>query len=293
MPAKKGKQSEETFPLKLTVKQKESLIHATRLIAGLKKRIQETPNNQQFAEFTKKELEKIDEEIYTALAFAPPADKKRLSAVLEKVDDLLDKLDQKALDVERRAVAKAGAIYQFKVTLKESAPPIWRRIQVPDCTLGEFHEVLQVVMGWEDSHLHQFIVAGEYYGRSDPEDMEWDMETKDEEEISISQIAKMGRKARFTYEYDFGDSWQHEIVLEKTLESEPKVAYPQCVDGERACPPEDVGGIWGYADFLEAIRDRKHESHDDMVSWIGGKFDPVKFSVAKVNRDLALHFNAR
>ena len=119
MPAKKGKQYEETFPLKLTVKQRESLIQATRLTAGLKKRIQETPNDQQVAEFTKKDLEKMDEEIYTAIALAPPAHKKRLCAVLEKVDDLLDKLDEKLLDVKRQAVAKSGAIYQLKVTLKE------------------------------------------------------------------------------------------------------------------------------------------------------------------------------
>jgi Plasmid pRiA4b ORF-3-like protein len=293
MPARKGKQHEETFRLTLTAKQRESLIHATQLTAALKKRIQEAPNDQQFAEFTKKELKEIEDEISTLLTFAPPAHQKRLFAVLKKVGNLLGKLEEKSLEVKRRAVAKAGAIYQFKVTLKESAPPIWRRIQVPDCTLGEFHEVLQVVMGWEHSHLHQFIVAGEYYGPSDPEDLEWGMETQDEEEISLSQVANTGRKVRFTYEYDFGDSWQHEIVLEKTLEPEPNVAFPRCVDGARACPPEDVGGIWGYVDFLEAIRDRKHDSHDDMVSWIGGKFDPEKFSVAKVNRDLGLHFSAR
>ena len=112
---------------------------------------------------------------------------------------------------------------------------------MPDCTLGEFHEVLQVVMGWDDSHLHQFIVAGEYDGPSDPEDLDWGMETQDEEEISLSQVPKTGRKIRFTYVYDFGDSWDHEIVLERTLEPEPKVVYPRCVDGARACPPEDVG----------------------------------------------------
>ena len=165
-------------------------------------------------------------------------------------------------------------------------PPIWRRIQVPDCTLGELHEVLQVVMGWEDCHLHQFIVRGEYYGPLDPEDSDWDMEMEDEEKISISQVAKTGRKVRFIYEYDFGDSWQHEILLEKILEPEPNVTYPRCIEGARACPPEDVGGIWGYAEFLGAISDPNHEDHDEMVEWVGGKFDPEKFSVDKVNREL-------
>jgi hypothetical protein len=286
MPAKKDKQPEKKFPLKITVKQRESLVHATRLKAGLKKRIQEAPNDQQFVEFTKKELETLGKETYTSLAYAPAADKKRLGSVLDMIDDLLETSEEKLLDVQRRAVDTAGAIYQFKVTLKESDPPIWRRIQVPDCTLGDLHEVLQVVMGWEDEHLHQFIVRGEYYRPSDPEDMDWDMEYQDEDEMSISQVVKLGQKVRFTYDYDFGDSWQHEIVLEKTMEPEPNVAYPRCVEGERACPPEDVGGIWGYAEFLQAIGDREHASHHDLVRWVGGKFDPEKFSVVKVNREL-------
>ena len=106
---------------------------------------------------------------------------------------------------------------------------------------------------------------------------------------SLSQIVKMGRKTRFTYEYDFGDSWQHEIVLEKTLEPEPRVRYPRCVEGERACPPEDCGGVWGYAELREAIADPKHESHEEMLEWIGGEFDPERFSVDEVNKELGKH----
>jgi len=286
MPAKKGKQPDEKFPLKLTAKQRESLVHSTRLAMGLKTRIKEASKEQQFVEFTKKELERMGEEIYTSLAYVPPDHRKRLNVVLDKIDDLLDDLEGKHLMEKRQAIHKSGAIYQFKVTLKESHPPIWRRIQVPDCTLGELHEVLQVVMGWEDCHLHQFIVRGEYYGPLDPEDREWGMEKGDEEKISISQVAKTGRKVRFIYEYDFGDSWQHEILLEKILEPEPKVAYPRCIEGARACPPEDVGGIWGYGDFLVAISDPNHEDHDERLEWGGGEFDPEKFSVDKVNKEL-------
>jgi hypothetical protein len=286
MPAKKPKQPDEKYPLTLTAKQRESLVHATRLPMGLKTRIKAASKDQQFVEFTKKELDKMGEEIYTSLAYAPPDDRKRLNAALDKIDDLLDDLEGKHLTEKRHAVPKSGGVYQFKVTLKESHPPIWRRIQVPDCTLGELHEVLQVVMGWEDCHLHQFIVRGEYFGPLDPEDFDWGLEKGDEDKISISEVAKTGRKVRCTYEYDFGDSWQHEILLEKILEPEPNVAYPRCIEGERACPPEDVGGIWGYAEFLAAISDPKHERHDDLVGWIGGRFDPEKFSVEKVNREL-------
>ena len=104
--------------------------------------------------------------------------------------------------------------------------------------------------------------------------------------MSLSKVVKTGRKVRFIYEYDFGDSWQHEIVLEKTLEPEPGITYPRCIEGERACPPEDVGGIWGYAEFLDAISDPNHEDHDERVEWVGGEFDPEKFSVDKVNKEL-------
>ena len=286
MPAKKRNQPDENYPLKLTEKQRESLVHATRLAMGLKTRIKEAAKDQEFVEFTRKELEKLGEEIYTSLAYVPPDDRKRLNATLDEIDDLLDDLEGKHLMEKRQATHKSGAIFQFKVTLKESHPPIWRRIQVPDCTLGELHEVLQVVMGWEDCHLHQFIVRGECYGRPDPEDREWDMEMEDEEKISISKIARTGRKVRFIYEYDFGDSWQHEILLEKILEPDPDVVYPRCIEGARACPPEDVGGIWGYGDFLVAIGDPNHEEHDERVEWVGGEFDPEKFSVDKVNREL-------
>jgi hypothetical protein len=228
-------------------------------------------------------------EIDISLDFATPSDQKRLNTVVDMVFDLLADIEEKELKEKRQAGTKPGAIYQFTVVLKDSNPPIWRRVQVPDCTLGEFHQVLQAVMGWQYYHLHQFNIRGDYYGTLGPEDMLLDEEMHDEETISISQVAKMGRKTRFTYEYGFGDSWKHEIVLEKTLEAEPKVKYPRCIEGERACPPEDVGGIWGYAEFLEAITDAEHESRGDMLEWVGGEFDPEKFSVDDVNKELRKH----
>ncbi len=226
MPAKKRKQPDAKFQLKLTVNQRESLVRAARLTPGLKTRIEQTPTDQKFLEFTKPELEKLEDEIDNALRYAPAADSKRLSSVLDKVSGILADLDAKELKEKRQAVSKSGAIYQLKITLKGIDPPIWRRIQVPDCTLGELHEVLQVVMGWEDSHLHQFDIRGEYYGWPDDGGFGWDTEIKDEEEITISQIAKTGRKVRFSYEYDFGDDWQHEVLVEKTLDRGPRGCIP-------------------------------------------------------------------
>src|SRR4051812_32569511 len=131
MPARKGKQPGERFPLKLTVKQRESLVHATRIRMGIKTRIKEASPDRKFVEFTKKELEELEKKIDFSLAYSPPADMKRLNAVLDKIFDLLADIEEKGLMERRQAVAEPGAIYQFKVTLKDSDPPIWRRIQVP------------------------------------------------------------------------------------------------------------------------------------------------------------------
>jgi hypothetical protein len=286
LPAK-SKKGEDQYGIKLTDKQRESLIHCTELSKGLRGKIQQVGAATQTLGFTRDELDELASEVDLAVFEARPPHKQRLAAVYDKLESLLDALEDDAANEPRQPLShRTGTIYQFKVTLKDSDPPIWRRIQIPDCTLGELHDVLQIVMGWEDSHLHQFIIRGTCYGPRDPDDIDWDMETEDEEDILISQVTKMGRKVRFTYEYDFGDSWQHEIVLEKTLDLEPRVKYPRCVGGERACPPEDVGGVWGYAEFLAAIADPKHESHRDMKEWIGGRFDAEKFSVHAVNKDL-------
>jgi hypothetical protein len=171
-------------------------------------------------------------------------------------------------------------IYQLKVTLKGSKPPIWRRIQVAgDTRLDRLHLILQTVMGWENYHLHQFIVGGTWFGEPSPDDY---YEVEDERRVTLARIAR-GEKFKFTYEYDFGDGWEHELLVEKILAPESGAAYPRCLTGKRACPPEDVGGVWGYADFLEAVRNPSHPEHKDMQRWAGGNFDPAAFDLAAVN----------
>jgi hypothetical protein len=178
--------------------------------------------------------------------------------------------------------AKPTAIYQLKITLRGSKPPIWRRIQVADnTTLWSLHWILQEAMGWTNSHLHQFVINGEYY--SDP-DMEID-EAQNEKKVRIGEVAR-GPKSRFTYEYDFGDDWLHEILVEKILPVDPGVNYPICLAGKRACPPEDVGGIWGYYQLLQVINDPNHNEHESMKQWVGGLFDPEEFDLENVNNRL-------
>jgi hypothetical protein len=173
-------------------------------------------------------------------------------------------------------------IYQIKVTLAGSKPPIWRRILVPgDVNLQKLHDIIQVVMGWTNSHLHQFIVGQTTYGEPHPD---YGHEMRDERRVKLSQIARA--EAKFRYEYDFGDSWLHDLLVEKILPPEPGQRYPVCVKGKRACPPEDVGGVWGYEVFLEAIRNPDHPEHEMYLGWIGGGFDPEAFDLEGTNEIL-------
>lgn len=176
-------------------------------------------------------------------------------------------------------------IIQLKITLQKITPPIWRRIQVPeDFTLLQLHFLLQIVMGWTNSHLHEFQIQGERYGTLYDED--WDPESlRAEEEYTLAQVLPP-RGESFGYLYDFGDSWDHEIMVEEILPRSAAMTYPRCLDGARACPPEDVGSSRGYEDFLDAVRDPEHPEHEDYLIWIGGSFDPEKFDLEAVNTAL-------
>jgi hypothetical protein len=174
-------------------------------------------------------------------------------------------------------------IYQIKVTLMHSKPPIWRRLLVSgNATLFDLHKIIQIAMGWTNSHLHQFIIDGEHY--SIPSDEDWEP-VIDEREHRIAEIAPV-EQSKFIYEYDFGDSWEHGITVEKILPVDPKLEYPFCMAGKRACPPEDVGGTWGFEEFLEAMKDPKHEEHESYVVWWGGRFDPEAIDLDEINQGL-------
>jgi hypothetical protein len=177
---------------------------------------------------------------------------------------------------------KTGTIYQIKVTLKDSKPPIWWRIQVSgETNLYKLHRILQKVMGWEDYHLHQFEINKKKYVHPDAE-LE---DVQDERKFKLVQLP-LKEGSTFIYGYDFGDSWDHELLVEKISPSEETRISPLCLGGERACPPEDCGGIWGYEEFLEAIKDPKHERHEKLLNWIGGVFDPEAFDLNAINKGL-------
>ncbi|WP_090703288.1 plasmid pRiA4b ORF-3 family protein [Nitrosomonas aestuarii] len=172
------------------------------------------------------------------------------------------------------------SIYQLKVTLKNFRPPIWRRFLLSSTTnLGEMHHVLQIVMGWANAHLHEFVKENERYG--EPE-IEFPLDIHDETEFRLDQILKQ-EKEKLIYNYDFGDDWQHEILLEKVLPFKHDAVLPICIKGKRACPPEDVGGAVGYAMFLEAVSDSLHPEYAAMREWANGNFDSAFFDLDAVN----------
>ncbi len=175
----------------------------------------------------------------------------------------------------------AEEIYQLKVTLKGARPPIWRRLLVgSDTSLSELNDFVIAAMGWMGYHMHAFDVAGRSFGNPVPE-----LEMDDDSGITLGEIVRSG-VTRFRHEYDFGDGWVHELRLEKTLPFEADARIPRVVAGRRACPPEDCGGVWGYANLLEVLADPAHPDHDEMKEWMAGDFDPEAFDLDAVNARL-------
>jgi Plasmid pRiA4b ORF-3-like protein len=168
-------------------------------------------------------------------------------------------------------------IYQLKVTLCDVVPQVWRRVLVPGAyTLDRVHRVIQTAMGWHDVHLHSFEIDGQQYGHPDPDG---ELALRDEIDCRLDSVAHKG--GRFLYTYDFGDWWEHEVVVEDVFGADPEERYPLCLDGERACPPEDVGGAYGYRTFLVVLGDPSHPEHDAMRGWVGGSFDPERFDAGR------------
>jgi len=177
-------------------------------------------------------------------------------------------------------------VFQLKITLEGFSPPIWRRVHVPaTLRLDGLHRVVQAAMGWTNSHIHEFRFRDRTF--SDPAfDEDGGLEIDDEHEVALGSLVARVRGQKLRYRYDLGDNWRHEIVFEKALERDDRLMHPVCVGGERACPPEDVGGVGGYWRILEVLANAEHPDRDETLAWIGGAFDPECFDVNLVNRAL-------
>jgi hypothetical protein len=181
-----------------------------------------------------------------------------------------------------RSGETARSIYQLKLTLIDSQPPIWRRVQVESgVTLDRLHHILQIVMGWINSHMHGFRVPQRTQAASRPRLLP--VESADEKATRLSDLLRRPRDW-CVYDYDFGDGWEHQLLLEEVVARVPSARYPMVLAGRGACPPEDVGGLSGYYHFLQVMKDPKHPEHEDMLEWVGGNFDPTAFNAYDINR---------
>ena len=182
------------------------------------------------------------------------------------------------------SAAAAAPIYQLKITLAEVEPPVWRRVRVRGALrLDRLHAVFQRAMGWQNAHLHEWTVGGRRYGVPEPDEPHY--EVADESGLTLRQAGPI-EGVRFEYVYDLGDNWTHEVVVERIDPPDSGSPSAECMAGERACPPEDCGGAGGYERFLDAIRDPRHPEHEDLMAWVGGRFDPEALDLAAVNRRL-------
>ena len=177
-------------------------------------------------------------------------------------------------------------VYQLLIELDEVEPRVWRQLWVPGTlTMAKLDRVIQAAMGWTNSHLHEFEVGGKRYGIPDEEGI-YETPTLDDRRYKVGAV--LGESGtRFRYTYDFGDNWRHTVTIEdRLLPDESFNTWPICIAGQNACPPEDVGGVGGYAEFLEAISDPSHDEHAAMWRWSGGPFDPAGFDVNATNAAL-------
>jgi hypothetical protein len=173
-------------------------------------------------------------------------------------------------------------VFQLRVQLQELSPVVWRRLLVPgSIRLDKLNLMLQAAMGWTNSHLHCFRIGELTYG------MQFDdnpLDELDETALSVTQALKHQR--RFVYEYDFGDSWEHDVVVEDRSSRRLGLKFAVCLDGQNACPPEDCGGVSGYREMLRSLADPADEEHDSYLAWLGDLFDPAHFDLAEANAAL-------
>ncbi len=311
-PHKKPAKKPQAFPLNLTGPQRETVLAETNIRGTLRKRLWIRSTDTRTFNLARSQLHDLNGIVGHAAEEARFPHKKRLQAILEQIAELLG-VDQQEL-ITLRAKSKAAkpiprrktpeslsageagdsqAVYQLKITLLDTTPPIWRRIQVTDCTLDTLHHHIQAVMEWTNSHMHHFWIGKKRYGRpslnvgSLPEN-----HVVDSTRIRLSDILPAnGKKLRFGYEYDFGDCWEHEIQFERIVQRDPKAKYPLCLEGERAGPPDTCGGVPGYEYLLEVLADPNHDEYRDVLDWAGHidpeYFDP-KRATARMTRGLRL-----
>jgi hypothetical protein len=268
--------SPQHYPVRLTRAQRKVV---AEIVPEFAERLKLDEPDQRTVPFTVAEMKVIQKKAAAEVRQASTGMKRNS---LRHVSDLTRQAIESSTGIGTIRIAER--LYQFKITLKDIAPPIWRRIQVRDCTLDKLHEHIQTAMGWTNCHLHAFKINDKQYG--DPGLLEEGFDETFEDSINtmISAILpRSGTRFPFEYEYDFGDCWRHEIVFEGCLRAKQGDRYPICVEGARACPPEDVGGTPGYEEYLGAMADPSDDRFEEFMTW-RGPFDPEAFDPVKATK---------
>lgn len=274
----------ESLELNLSEGQRQTILKYGELPPHLSERLAGKGTALKATLFTLDELDELLDHGEVAVYRAKGNEKQKVLRIVDKVAKLLGSTIDPDEMPKRRLTKKTDAVFQIKMTLKGIDPPIWRRVQTTDCTLEELHALIQVTMGWEFEHLYRFTIGGVDYADLD---MTSDEEVEDACGTLLSEVLPVqNRRPRFQYEYDFGDEWIHQLIVEERLPPEEGVKYPICVGGQRACPPEDCGGPWSYSDFVEAVGNPDHRRHDELLEWVGGEFNPERFDREAVNNEL-------
>jgi len=267
-----------TIPIILSVAQRKAVAAVAPEVSA--RMMLEEPNQRKVV-FTLEELSAIEQKASMAVRHAVSGMRRNS---LRHLLDLIPKAIDRAQSFG--AIPPVVRVFQFRISLKHTQPPIWRRIQVKDGTLDRLHEHIQTAMGWTNSHLHHFKINGKLYGDPLLVDENFDeMDYADSTTTKFSEILpRSGERFQFEYEYDFGDCWRHAVLFEGCLRAEPGRRYPFCVEGERACPPEDSGGTPGYTELVGVLADPEDEQHDEIVTWLGKPFDPAAFDAGAATR---------
>ena len=273
-------QVDQRFPLRLTAAQRKIL---AEMFPDFSDRLKLDEANQRMVSFSVVEMREIFENARLAVGQSESGAARNS---LRHIAYLAETGIQNFQGIGR--IPAKERLYQFRITLKYISPPIWRRIQTRDCTLDKLHDRIQNALGWTNSHLHDFRINKKPYG--DPWLIEEDFQQLGYTNSRVATLSKVvptsGERFHFEYCYDFGDEWLHDVLFEGCLRATPGQKYPLCVEGERACPPEDVGGASGYRQFLKAIANPRHREHDENLIWVGGSFDPEQFDPEKATKKM-------
>jgi hypothetical protein len=263
---------EQSYSVRLSSAQRRGM---AKIMPDLNDRLKSEDAGGRLIVLTRSEVRQAIDRAKSALRSQTTTERYALRMLVEVLSD--------ALEAGRGigAIPPKSRVYQFRIALRHIRPTIWRRVQTRNCTLDRLHEVIQLAMGWTNSHLHEFMLYGVRYG--DPMLLEECEFLNSRTTHLVDIVPQSGAHFQFDYIYDFGDHWEHIVEFEECLAAEEGARYPRCVGGENACPPEDIGGTSGFAEYRKIMSNPRGRRYAEYVEW-NGPFDPKAFDLEATNR---------